>query len=93
MLTRNIKNKASKVKTLKSATPFSHIKKGDNVIVITGKDKGKTGIVSQSLPDMGRVVVEGVNLVKKHVKAKSANQKGEIVTIAKSIHASNVKKA
>lgn len=93
MLIRNVKNKASKVKTLKSATPFSHVKKGDKVTIITGKDKGKTGTIIQSLPNTGRVMVEGINLVKKHTKAKSQNQKGEIVTVSHSIHASNVKKA
>lgn len=94
MLTRNIKNKASnKTKSLKKVATFSHVKKGDKVLVIAGKDKGKTGTILKSIPDSGRVVIEGINLVKKSQKAKSNTQKGEIVTMPASIHASNVKKA
>jgi len=66
------------------------IKKGDNVIVITGKDKGKKGKVVKALPTVDRVVVEGVNIKKKHMKPKKSGQKGQIVEMAAPLHVSNV---
>ncbi len=56
-----------------------HIKKGDNVIVIAGKDKGKTGKVVATQPKKDRVVVEGVNIVKKHQKPTQMNPEGGIL--------------
>jgi large subunit ribosomal protein L24 len=53
------------------------IKKGDNVKVLAGKDKGKTGKVSQVLPEDGKAVVEGVNRTVKHAKTKKQGQKGQ----------------
>lgn len=70
-----------------------HVKKGDKVIVIAGKDKGKSSTVVTVLKDSNRVVLEGVNMMKKHVKAPKPGEKGGIVDIAMSIHASNVKLA
>lgn len=67
-----------------------HIKKGDKVIVITGKDKGKTGTVIEALPKKDRVVVEGVNIVKKHQKPTQMNPEGGILEQEAAIHASNV---
>lgn len=67
-----------------------HIKKGDKVIVITGKDKGKTGTVIEALPKRDRVVVEGVNIVKKHQKPTQMNPEGGIVEFEAAIHVSNV---
>lgn len=69
-----------------------HVKKGDNVRVITGKDKGKEGKVSKAFPSLDRVVVEGVNLRKRRERAKRQGQKGQVVTVATPIHVSNVKK-
>lgn len=66
------------------------IKKGDKVIVVTGKDKGKTGKVLRSLPSQEKVIVEGVNILKKNIKASSANKKGEIIEKTMPIHVSNV---
>ncbi len=66
------------------------IKKSDNVIIITGKDKGKKGKVIKAFPSMDRVVVEGVNIKKKHMKPKKSGQKGQIVEIAAPMHVSNV---
>jgi len=66
------------------------IKTGDNVIVISGKDKGKTGKVTRALPKEYAVVVGGVNMKKKHTKPRKANQKGQIVEFAAPIHVSNV---
>lgn len=67
-----------------------HIKKGDKVIVITGKDKGKTGTVIEALPKRDRVVVEGVNIVKKHQKPTQMNPEGGITESEAAIHVSNV---
>ena len=69
-----------------------HVKKGDTVQIIAGKDKGKTGKVLKALPSQNRVLVEGINVYKKHVKPRSAEEKGQTVMIPRSIHASNVKK-
>jgi large subunit ribosomal protein L24 len=69
------------------------VKKGDTVLVIAGKDKGAKGKVIKAYPDRDRVLVEGVNRVKKHT-AQSANQRGAssggIVTQEAAIHVSNV---
>ncbi|GAB3496055.1 50S ribosomal protein L24 [Nocardiopsis coralliicola] len=67
------------------------IKKDDEVIVIAGKDKGATGKVIKAIPKEQRVIVEGVNLIKKHKKANPAGgQQGEVVTKEAPIHVSNV---
>lgn len=70
-----------------------HIKKDDKVIVLTGKDKGKTGTVLKSMPKEGKVVVSGINLSKKHQKARKSGEKGQIVDKAMPMSASNVKKS
>jgi large subunit ribosomal protein L24 len=70
-----------------------HLKKGDKVIVIAGKDKGKSSVVAKVLREENRVVLEGLNMMKKHIKAPKAGDKGGIVSIAMPIHASNVKLA
>ena len=70
-----------------------HLKKGDKVIVIAGKDKGKSSTVARVLREENRVVLEGLNMMKKHIKAKKAGEKGGIVSIPMPIHASNVKLA
>ncbi len=66
------------------------IKKGDNVIVIAGKDKGKTGKVLSAYPAKNTVVVEGVNISKKHQKAKKSGSKGQIIDKTMPINVSNV---
>ena len=66
------------------------IKKGDKVIVIAGADKGKTGVVQKAYPRLDRVVVEGVNVHKKHKKPTQTNPEGSIVDIYAPIHVSNV---
>jgi large subunit ribosomal protein L24 len=65
------------------------IKKGDNVIVIAGRDRGKTGEVIRVMPEEGRLVVQGVNMVKRHT-APRPGQPGGIVEKEASIHVSNV---
>lgn len=67
-----------------------HIKKGDTVQVITGKDKGKVGEVTTVLPKKSQVVVEGVNVRTKHVKPRQEGESGQIVTSEFPIHSSNV---
>lgn len=67
-----------------------HVKKGDDVKVIAGKYKGVEGEVLKALPREERVVVEGVNIIKKHVKPTQDNQQGGIVDLEAPIHVSNV---
>lgn len=67
-----------------------HVKKGDKVMVITGKDKGKTGVILTAYPKKDRVLVEGVNIVKKHTKPNQENPQGGIVSQEAPIHVSNV---
>ena len=68
-----------------------HVKKGDSVIVTTGKDKGKSGKILRAFPKENRILVEGVNIKKVHQKRKAGGKKGEIIEKAFPIHASNVK--
>jgi len=68
------------------------LKKGDNVIVITGKDKGKKGKIVAVFVDKNKVVVESINMMKKHQRPKKSGEKGIKIDIAMPIHVSNVKK-
>ena len=70
-----------------------HVKKDDKVIVLKGKDKGKTGSVLKSMPKVGKVIVSGINLAKKHQRARKGGEKGQILDKAMPISVSNVKKA
>jgi len=67
-----------------------HVRKGDTVKILTGKDKGKQGKISAVNIDDGRVIVDGANIIIKHIKPKSAQQPGSIQKVAGSIDASNV---
>ncbi|MFM9332344.1 MULTISPECIES: 50S ribosomal protein L24 [Paenibacillus] len=67
-----------------------HVKKDDTVIVITGKDKGKKGRIIAAYPRENRVLVEGVNMVKKHSKPTQQNPQGGILDQEAPIHVSNV---
>ena len=67
------------------------LKKGDKVIVITGSNKGKEGIIKKVLRDSDKVIVEGVNIVKKHMKPSRMNETGGILEVENPIHVSNVK--
>lgn len=67
-----------------------YIKKGDTVVVIAGKDKGKKGKVLQAMPKKDRVIVEGVNMVTKHQKPSAKAQQGGIIHQEGPIHVSNV---
>ena len=68
------------------------IKKGDNVKIITGKDKGKAGKVVRVLVAKSKVIVEGLNMNKKHQRPRKSGEKGSIINVAMPIHVSNVKK-
>ena len=69
------------------------VKVGDNVKILAGKDKGKEGRVIRTLKKDNKVVVEGINMIKKHVKPNRMNEVGSIVDIEAPIHVSNVKLA
>jgi len=66
------------------------VRKGDNVIVIAGNDRGKTGAIQEVLHDRDRVVVEGINLRYKHLKPTQQSPQGERIRVECAIHASNV---
>ena len=67
------------------------IKKNDQVLIISGKNKGKKGKVLQVFPKENKVLIEGMNLRKKHLKAKKGGEKGEIVQLPSPMNVSNVK--
>ncbi len=67
------------------------VKVGDNVKVLAGKDKGKEGRILKTIKKDNKVVVEGINIVKKHIKPNRMNEVGSIVEVEAPIHASNVK--
>ena len=66
------------------------IKKGDNVVVISGKDKGKEGTVSRVMPRSNQLLVDGINVVKKHQKPSGKNQRGGVIDRDMPLDASNV---
>ncbi|HNZ83741.1 MAG TPA: 50S ribosomal protein L24 [Candidatus Pacearchaeota archaeon] len=67
------------------------IKKGDKVLIISGKDRAKTGKVLDAKPNENKIRVEGVNLIKKHSKPKREGEKGQVVETPAFFHVSNVK--
>lgn len=68
-----------------------HIKKGDTVEILSGTNKGKTGKVLRAFPARGMILVDGVNVVKRHEKARKSGQKGQIIDKHMPIRASKVK--
>jgi large subunit ribosomal protein L24 len=70
-----------------------HVKKGDQVTVIAGKEKGKSGKIIAVLTEKERVIVEGLQMIKRHTRKNQQNPNGAIVEREGSIHISNVKKA
>ncbi len=66
------------------------IKKGDKVLITTGKDRNKTGKVLKSFPKEGKVIVEGANLIKKHQRPQKRGEKGQIVQMPAKMDISNV---
>jgi large subunit ribosomal protein L24 len=69
-----------------------HVKKGDQVTVVSGKEKGKSGKIIAVLTKKSRVVIEGLQMIKKHTRKSQQNPNGAIVEREGSIHISNVKK-
>jgi len=67
-----------------------HVKKGDKVIILAGKDKGATGEVVKSLPKINKVIVAGVNKSKRHARPTKSGQKGQVIEKEMPIHSSNV---
>ena len=68
-----------------------HVKKGDKVIVTTGKNKGAKGEIIKAYPKMDKVLIAGVNIKKHHEKSRTQGKKGQIVEKPAPIHVSNVK--
>lgn len=68
-----------------------HVKKGDNIIVLTGKDKGKIGKIVRAFPRENQVLISGVNTKKVHERSKKSGTKGAIIEKDFPIHVSNVK--
>lgn len=66
------------------------VKKGDTVVVIAGKDRGKSGTIVRTFPKKGAVIVEGINLVTKHKKARQKNEQGQRITKPMPLDVSNV---
>ena len=66
------------------------VKKGDNVLIIAGKDKGRTAKIIKALPKELKILVEGINLKKKHVRPKREGEKGQVVEIPAAIDISDV---
>jgi large subunit ribosomal protein L24 len=67
-----------------------HVSKGDTVRVVRGDDKGKEGKIIRVYPKTGRVLIEGVNMVKKHRRARTADEQSGIIDMPAPVHASNV---
>jgi large subunit ribosomal protein L24 len=67
-----------------------HIKKGDTVQVISGKEKGKVGEILRTLPKASKVVIKGINIKTKHVKPQQEGESGQIITFEAPLHSSNV---
>lgn len=67
-----------------------HVKTGDEVLVIAGKNKDQRGKIKESLPSANRVVIEGVNMIKRHTKARGPGRPGGIIEREAALHASNV---
>src|SRR5207253_11374820 len=66
-----------------------NIKKGDTVLIITGKDRGKQGTVSRAMPQDNKVIVEGLNIVKKHIRPQGQSRQGGVIEKAMPIQVSN----
>ena len=69
-----------------------NIKKGDKVVVLSGKDKGKEGLVLEAMPKAGKVVVEGINVVSRHTKPRKQGEQGGIVKKEAAIYACKVQR-
>lgn len=79
-----------RAKALQPQKQKMHVKNGDTVQVIAGKDKGKVGEIVQTFPKLSKVIVKGVNIKTKHVKPRQEGESGRIATMEAPIHSSNV---
>ena len=84
----NVKNAARHARNLERVT--MPVTRGDTVRVMRGEDKGKEGKVIRVFPKTGRITIEGINIVKKHRKARRAEEQSGIIEMPAPIHASNV---
>lgn len=89
-------NDANRIRVIGISFAYWHyiqmkLKKGDNVLIISGKDKGKTGKILKSFPKKGQVLVEGANIKKKHVKPKREGEKGQLIKVSAALDVSNAK--
>ena len=66
-----------------------NIKKGDTVLVTTGKDKGKRGVVSRALPQVNKIIIEGLNIAKKHIRPQGQTRQGGVIEKAMPLQVSN----
>ncbi len=66
------------------------LRKGDNVIITAGKDKGKHGKIIKAFPAVDKVIVEGLNMISKNQKPRKSNEKGQMIKMAMPIHVSNI---
>jgi large subunit ribosomal protein L24 len=73
-----------------SETVKLHVRKGDTVVILSGKDKGKQGKINEALPKKGKIVVQGVNVVKRHTKATQQNPQGGIIPKEAAINSAKV---
>jgi large subunit ribosomal protein L24 len=80
----------SSQKNAKPQPQKMHVKKGDTIQVITGRDKGKVGEIIKTIPQLSQVVVKGVNIKTKHMKPRQEGESGQILTYESPIHSSNV---
>lgn len=78
------------LRLLKNLYKNMKLKKGDNIIMLSGKDRGKTGKIVRVSPDTNSVAVEGLNMIKKHVRAKRQDQKGQILERERFVSVSSV---
>jgi large subunit ribosomal protein L24 len=79
------------MKTVESNNAKLHIRKGDTVLVITGDDKGKKGKVLEVQKEKSRAIIEGINMITKHVKPSAKNPEGGIIKVEAGVHISNLK--
>jgi len=67
------------------------VKKGDKVLITQGKDRGKSGTILRASPKEGKLIVEGLNLITRHVKPRKAGEKGQKIKTPSPLHVSNIK--
>jgi large subunit ribosomal protein L24 len=87
---RNFKTKRAKRDGMRVPAMKMKLKKGDHVMMVSGKDKGKTGAILKVFPKANKVVVEGLGIAKRHRRPLAAGQSGRIVEMELPVHASNV---